>query len=173
MSESRPQREALEGEKIHVLWAKGKTYAGAVKEYNAVSGFLRQCQHAPVLYRNTGLNQVVACRRAKSTRVRYNDGSARQVVSRICRIYDTLRGKPMYTDHQGTSQVQGPPVDFRSLQATCGRMNRLQAATSDACLPRMHTAYLTRGTASRPPVAPCTTCLHHVCMATWDLRSTS
>jgi hypothetical protein len=25
-------------------------------------------------------------------------------------------------------------------------------------------AYLTRETASRPPVAPCTTCLHHVCM---------
>jgi hypothetical protein len=34
-------------------------------------------------------------------------------------------------------------------------------------------AYLTRGTASRLPVAPCTTCLHHVCMVTWDLRSTS
>ena len=49
------------------------------------------------------------------------------------------RGNPMYRDHQGTSQVQGPPVDFRSLQVTCGRMNRLQAATSDACLPWMHT----------------------------------
>jgi hypothetical protein len=34
-----------------------------------------------------------------------------------------------------TYVVQGPPVDFRSLQATCGRMNRLQAATSDARLP--------------------------------------
>ena len=49
------------------------------------------------------------------------------------------RGNRTYRDHQGTSQVQGPPVDFRSLQVTCGRMNRLQAATSDACLPWMHT----------------------------------
>jgi hypothetical protein len=54
-------------------------------------------------------------------------------------ILDDYRGNRMYTDHQGTSQVQGPPVDLRSLQVTCGRMNRLQAATSDACLPRMHT----------------------------------
>ena len=51
----------------------------------------------------------------------------------------SYRGNRTYRDHQGTSQVQGPPVDFRSLQVTCGRMNRLQAATSDACLPWMHT----------------------------------
>jgi hypothetical protein len=51
------------------------------------------------------------------------------------------RGNRTYRGHQGTSQIQGPPVGFRSLQATCGRMNRLlQAATSDVWrLPWMHT----------------------------------
>jgi hypothetical protein len=68
----------------------------------------------------------------------------------VCRFYHFFYGAPCvgrwyfrgnrtYRDHQGKTQVQGPPVGFRSLQVTCGRMNRLQAATSDACLPWMHT----------------------------------
>jgi hypothetical protein len=44
------------------------------------------------------------------------------------------RGNPTHTDHLRLSHTYGPPVDFRSIWTTCGRMNRLQVATSDACL---------------------------------------
>jgi hypothetical protein len=79
-------------------------------------------------------------------------------------IRSYYRGNRTYRDHQGTSQAQGPPVDFRSLQVTCGRMNRLQVAGGNKRRMFAKDAYLTRGTASRPPVTPCTTCLHSICI---------
>jgi hypothetical protein len=81
------------------------------------------------------------------------------------------RGSPTGTDHLRLSQYTDHLWTFAVYQATCGRMNRLQVATSDACLlfeSWMH-AYLTRGPASGPPVAPAP----HVCMVTWDLRNVS
>ena len=78
------------------------------------------------------------------------------------------------------SHLQGPPRHIAGTGTTCGLSQftghlwtyESLAGGNKRRLFAMD-AYLTRGTVSRPPVAPCTTCLHHVCMVTWDLRSTS
>jgi hypothetical protein len=63
------------GEKIHVLWAKGKTYAGVVKEYNAVSGppeAMPACTRSLPKY---GSEPSCCLQESQKHRVRYDDGS--------------------------------------------------------------------------------------------------
>jgi hypothetical protein len=87
--------------------------------------------------------------------------------------YHVGRGNRTYRDHQGKTQVQGPPVTCGLSQFTGHLWTYESLAGGNKRRLFAMDAHLTRGTVSRPPFAPCTTCLHHVCMVTWDLRSTS